>query len=131
MNQNIYYRNYMQGYDSNHNTFYIESLKDDLHKMRNFENEEKIMKRVRSLNDQLNTARKSRLSLKETIIKATDSLRPDIKRDIVRVIQTKRGPKVVRESSLALSNRTLETGPYTDLIRQPKPKTHRTTIQNS
>ena len=51
LNQNVYYRNYMQGMDSNHNSFYIESLKDELHKMKSYEQEEKIMKRVRSLND--------------------------------------------------------------------------------
>ena len=64
---NVDYKNYMQGMDSNHNTFYIESLKDDLKRKKKHENEENIMKRVRSLNDQLRTARKSRISLKEMI----------------------------------------------------------------
>ena len=40
------YRNYMQGFDSNHNTFYIESLKDDLHKIKKYEEKEKVSKRV-------------------------------------------------------------------------------------
>ena len=74
---NVDYKNYMQGMDSNHNTFYIESLKDDLKRNKKHENEENIMKRVRSLNDQLRTARKSRISLKEMITTAVKSRRQD------------------------------------------------------
>ena len=75
------------------------------------------MKRVQSLNHQLTTARKGHLSLKELAVKATESMKPEEQPEIVRVIQTKRGPKVVRESSMALSSRTLETQPYSGALR--------------
>ena len=50
LNQNLNYRHYMQGMDSNHNTFYIDSVKDELNDKIEAKKEEKTMKRVQSLN---------------------------------------------------------------------------------
>ena len=53
--------------DESSSSFYIESLKDEMQKQRVWEEKQAKLKRVESLNKELKSVRKGRISLKELV----------------------------------------------------------------
>lgn len=130
MNGNRFYKNYVNGMDESGSSFYIDSLKTQMHKKRMFENKQKELRRVESLDEQLNIVKKGSISLKEVVKKTAQSAIKtpvDDNDDIIKVINTKRGPKLLRRDqgtrTVTNSYKTLEaeTAPYSHAPNTSRP----------
>ena len=51
MNGNRFYKNYVNGMDESGSSFYIDSLKTQMHKKRMFENKQQELRRIESLDE--------------------------------------------------------------------------------
>ncbi len=88
LNNNRYYRNFVEGMDESGSSFYIDDMKTQVQKKRIFEQRQLENKRVETLKLQLKSANKGNISLREMVRRGSQSVARVINdsKDIVKVI---------------------------------------------
>lgn len=116
---NGHYKQYLEGMDQSGSSFYIENLKTDLYNQRTFDLKQKEMQKVHALNEHLKKAHKGSMSLKEIIVRGQSSL-STLDNDIVKVVNTSRGPKLILNRDQSLTMQSYGTRDTTSQSLAPK-----------